>query len=97
MPLFDSFMDKAKDRVGKLQNPPEKVDERKFKSVEQVRNTSFQEPISEKPKKENMKYFVRLPSNSDESRMMVVADYSANEYRLFFMSEDQEESFFRQG
>lgn len=57
----------------------------------------YWEKFYEKPKKENMKYFVRLPSNSDESRMMVVADYSANEYRLFFMSEDQEESFFRQG
>ena len=46
-------------------------------------------------KRENMKYLIKLPSNADERRMMLVSSYSANEYRLFFVSEAQEESLFR--
>lgn len=48
----------------------------------------------ENPKRQNMEYMVKLPANNLESRMMIVADYSTNEYRLFFVSVDQEEHFF---
>lgn len=47
------------------------------------------------PEREDMKYLIDLPSDPAASRMMVVTDYSSGEYRLFFMTEDQEDSFFR--
>jgi hypothetical protein len=49
----------------------------------------------EAPKREGMKYLVELPSSKVQNRMMVVNDYSAKEYRLFFVSEEQEENLFR--
>ncbi len=48
----------------------------------------------ESPERKNMKYKVELPANSIENRMMIVTDYSENEYRLFFSSIEQEEAFF---
>jgi len=48
----------------------------------------------ENPKTQNMKYMVKLPANNLKNRMMIVNDYSANEYRLFFVSIDQEEAIF---
>ena len=50
--------------------------------------------LHENPRNENMKYKVKLPTSDLEVRMMIVNDYSANEYRLFFTSIEQEEAFF---
>jgi len=43
-------------------------------------------------RKPNMRYFVQLPENSKEDRMMIVD--GGNEVRLFFMTVDREEAFF---
>jgi len=48
----------------------------------------------ENPKRINMKCKVELPASQQETRMMIVNDYSNNEYRMFFFSIDQEEAFF---
>jgi len=48
----------------------------------------------ESPRRENMRYLVELPKNSKENKMMIVSDYSENEFRLFFMTEDRLEGFF---
>ena len=45
-------------------------------------------------KKPGMKYLVEEPPTPEHTRMMVVADFHAREYRLFFMTEESEESFF---
>jgi hypothetical protein len=37
---------------------------------------------------------VRRTRNPNHTRMMIVTDYGRNEYRLFFMTEESEESFF---
>ena len=48
----------------------------------------------EEEKKMGMKYLVEEPKTSEHTRMMIVTDYGRNEYRLFFMTEESEESFF---
>lgn len=55
----------------------------------------YWERTFEHSKSEDMKFLVRLPASDKESRMMIVTDYSNNEHRLFFLTEDQEEDFFR--
>jgi hypothetical protein len=40
-----------------------------------------------------MKYLVQEPRTPEETRMMIVTDYSVKEYRLFFLTEEAEESF----
>ncbi|WP_426369866.1 hypothetical protein [Pseudocolwellia sp. HL-MZ7] len=55
----------------------------------------YWEKMYENPKRENMKYLVRLPETEGKNRMMVVDDYSVNEYRLFFVSVDEEENLYR--
>ena len=42
----------------------------------------------------DMKYLVHEPETPEHTRMMIVTDYSTNEYRLFFMTEEAEEHFF---
>jgi len=46
------------------------------------------------PKRQDMKFKVELPASQQKTRMMIVTDYSTNEYRIFFESIDQEEAFF---
>jgi hypothetical protein len=41
-----------------------------------------------------MKYLAEEPKTPEHTRMMIVTDYGRNEYRLFFMTEESEESFF---
>ncbi len=41
-----------------------------------------------------MKYLVEEPATPEHTRMMIVTDFGMNEYRLFFMTEESEESFF---
>ncbi len=41
-----------------------------------------------------MKYRVELPQRPDQTRMMIVDDFAAREHRLFFVSEEAEESLF---
>jgi len=48
----------------------------------------------ENEKRQGMKYLAEEPETPVHTRMMIVTDYSRNEYRLFFMTEESEESFF---
>ena len=48
----------------------------------------------ENEKKQGMKYLLEEPLTLVHTRMMIVTDYDRNEYRLFFMTEESEESFF---
>ncbi|MBN1315974.1 MAG: hypothetical protein JXA42_10915 [Anaerolineales bacterium] len=48
----------------------------------------------ESPKRPGMKYLVQEPETKDHNRMIIVTDYSSNEYRLFFMTEEAEEALF---
>ncbi len=41
-----------------------------------------------------MKYMAEEPATPEHTRMMIVVDYGTKEYRLFFMTEESEESFF---
>ncbi len=40
-----------------------------------------------------MKYVIEEPPTPQHHRMMIVSDFAAREYRLFFMTEQNEESF----
>ncbi len=48
----------------------------------------------EHERRPGMKYLVEEPKTPEHTRMMIVTDYGSNEYRLFFMTEESEESFF---
>ena len=48
----------------------------------------------EDEKKAPMKYLLEEPETPEHTRMMIVTDYARNEYRLFFWTEESEESFF---
>ncbi len=41
-----------------------------------------------------MKFLAEEPETPKHTRMMIVTDYGRNEYRLFFFTEESEESFF---
>jgi hypothetical protein len=41
-----------------------------------------------------MNYLVEEPPTPEHHRMMIVTDFAVNEYRLFFMTEESEESLF---
>lgn len=41
-----------------------------------------------------MKYLIKEPETSEHTRMQIVTDYSQNEYRLFFLTEDDEERMY---
>ena len=42
----------------------------------------------------DMKYLVQEPDTPAHTRMMIVTDFGAKEYRLFFLTEEAEERFF---
>lgn len=48
----------------------------------------------EKDRVPPMRYRVEPPATPEHHRMMVVTDFKAGEHRLFFMTEEAEESFF---
>ena len=48
----------------------------------------------EKAVSPEMKYFAREPETPAHTRMFIATDYRAKRYRLFFLTEDQEEAFF---
>mgnify|MGYP001190311083 FL=1 len=41
-----------------------------------------------------MKYLLEEPATPEHARMMIVTDFAVHEYRLFFMTEESEESLF---
>jgi hypothetical protein len=41
-----------------------------------------------------MKYSIEAPESPAHRRMMIVSDFGAREYRLFFLTEEAEERFF---
>jgi hypothetical protein len=49
----------------------------------------------ENEKPQPMKYLAQKPSSPLHTRMMIVSDHHINEYRMFFLTEDEEEYFFR--
>lgn len=51
----------------------------------------FYEPDRDPP----MKYRLEPPSSPLHTRMMIVDDFAVHEHRLFFLTEESEESFFR--
>lgn len=50
--------------------------------------------LFEGEERSGMKYLVEEPATPEHTRMMIVTDYGRNEYRLFFLTEESEESFF---
>jgi len=40
------------------------------------------------------KYLLEEPETPEHTRMMIVTDFGSKEYRLFFLTEESEESFF---
>jgi hypothetical protein len=50
--------------------------------------------LFEDDKRSGMKYLLEEPETPEHTRMMIVTDYGRNEYRLFFFTEESEESFF---
>jgi hypothetical protein len=46
----------------------------------------------ENEKRPGMKYLIEEPQTPEHMRMMIVTDYGDNEYRLFFLTEESEES-----
>ena len=42
----------------------------------------------------DMKYRVEEPETPEHRRMMIVTDFGVKEHRLFFLTEEAEESFF---
>ena len=42
----------------------------------------------------DMRYSVEEPETPEHTRMMIVTDSSAKEYRLFFLTEEAEDRFF---
>jgi hypothetical protein len=48
----------------------------------------------EDEKRPGMKYLLEEPETPQHTRMMIVTDYDRYEYRLFFLTEESEESLF---
>jgi hypothetical protein len=46
------------------------------------------------PERPGWKYLIKEPETPRHSRMMIVDDFGKKEYRLFFMTEDDEDRFF---
>lgn len=55
---------------------------------------SYWNKFFEDEQRSGMKYLLEEPETPEHTRMMIVTDYSRNEYRLFFLTEESEESFF---
>jgi len=53
---------------------------------------SYWEKFFEPEEKVPMRYAIEEPSSPEHNRMMIVSDH--DEYRLFFFTEESEESFF---
>ena len=66
----------------------------KYGKADEGWGQEYWDKFYENPKNPKMKYMVKLPTSDLEVRMMIINDYSANEYRLFFTSIEQEEAFF---
>jgi hypothetical protein len=49
----------------------------------------------EDKKRPGMKYLSEEPETPENTRMMLVAEYDTNEYRLFFLTEESKESLFK--
>jgi hypothetical protein len=56
--------------------------------------TEYWNEFFENEKRPGMKYLVEEPVTPQHTRMMIVSDYEKNEYRLFFLTEESEESLF---
>ena len=56
---------------------------------------SYWDEFFEKETEGAMRYMVEEPESSDHNRMMIVSDRGSREHRLFFFTEESEESFFR--
>ena len=54
----------------------------------------YWEHFFEKEPKTPMRYMIEEPESPAHNRMMIVSDYEAKEFRLFFFTEESEESFF---
>lgn len=50
--------------------------------------------MSYEKNEKGMKYLVREPETAQHTRMMIVTDYACKEYRMFFLTEKEEEDFF---
>jgi hypothetical protein len=50
--------------------------------------------VFEAEQRPGMRYLSEEPATPEHTRMMVVTDYHSKEYRLFFMTEESEESLF---
>ena len=48
----------------------------------------------EDDKRPGWKYLLEEPETPEHTRMMIVTDFGNKEYRLFFLTEESEESFF---
>lgn len=48
----------------------------------------------ERPDRPGMTYMLEEPATPEHTRMMIVTDFGAHEYRLFFMTEESEEALF---
>ena len=48
----------------------------------------------EDDKRPGWKYLLQEPETPEHTRMMIVTDFGSKEYRLFFLTEESEESFF---
>ena len=48
----------------------------------------------ENDKWQGVKYRLEEPATPEHTRMMIITDSERKEYRLFFMTEESEESFF---
>ena len=56
---------------------------------------SYWDEFFENEKEDAMKYWVEEPESPQHNRMMIVSDRGSREHRLFFLTEESEESFFR--
>ena len=48
----------------------------------------------EREQRSGMKFLVQEPETPEQTRMMIVTDFGANEYRLFFLTEEAEDRLF---
>ena len=54
----------------------------------------YWEKFFEGEKPAEMKFLLEEPETPEHNRMFIVSDYESKEYRLFFLTEDSEESLF---
>jgi len=66
----------------------------KYGKAEDGWGQDYWDKFYEQPENDDMKYMIELPKTKQENRMMIVDDYQTKEFRLFFLSDDQEEMLF---